>query len=106
MLDANQYILINLFNANTETEQVKILEELQSLFGISQNKTHYFQGDFNIYISKLVAKSGKPIWKRKSIANLVEEKEGLANCNIWRIRNPNSRKFTSRQNHLTGFIES
>ena len=29
--DADQYILINLYNANTEIEQAKSLEELQSL---------------------------------------------------------------------------
>ena len=40
-LDTDQYILINLYNANTKTEQLKILRELQSLlkvFGINQNK--------------------------------------------------------------------
>ena len=30
-LDADQYILINLYNANTEIEQCKISNELQSL---------------------------------------------------------------------------
>ena len=31
MLDTDQYILINLYKANTETEQLKIFKELQSL---------------------------------------------------------------------------
>ena len=31
MLDGDHYILINLYNANTETEQYKIFNELQSL---------------------------------------------------------------------------
>ena len=26
-------------------------------------------------------------------------------CDIWRIRNPNVRRFTFRQNHVSGFIE-
>ena len=30
-LDADQYILVNVYNVNTETEQVNIFEELQSL---------------------------------------------------------------------------
>lgn len=30
-LDADQYILANVYNVNTETEQVNIFEELQSL---------------------------------------------------------------------------
>ena len=41
MLDTDQYILINLYSANTKTEQLKILREVQSLlkiFGINQNK--------------------------------------------------------------------
>ena len=36
-IGADQYILINLYNVDTETEQVKILEELQSHF-VSQSK--------------------------------------------------------------------
>ena len=31
IVDIDQYNLINLYNANTETEQVKILEELENL---------------------------------------------------------------------------
>ena len=40
MLDRGQYILINLYNADAETEQCKIFNELQSLlkfFDINQN---------------------------------------------------------------------
>ena len=66
-LDADQYILRNLYNANTETEQVKILEELQSLLknlDVSQNKRIIFADDFNIFFkSKLEAKGGKPLLK-------------------------------------------
>ena len=40
-LDVDQYILINLYNANTTTEQFKIFKKLQNLlkfFDINQNK--------------------------------------------------------------------
>ena len=108
ILDADQYTL-NLYNANTETEHVKILEELQSLLknlDISQNKRIIFAGDFNIFFnSKLEGKCGKPLLKRKPIAKLVEIKESLDICDMWRIRNPNTQTFTFRQNHSTGFIE-
>ena len=93
-LDVDQYISRNLYNANTETEQVKILEELQSLLkklDSSQNKRIIFAGDFNIFFnSKLEAKGGKPLLKRKSITKLAEIKESLDICDIWRIRNPNT----------------
>ena len=108
-LDVDQYISINLYNANTETEQVKILEELQSLLknlDSSQNKRIIFAGDFNIFFNaKLEAKGGKPLLKRKSITKLAEIKESLDICDIWRIRNPNTWNFTFRQNHSSGFIE-
>ena len=63
-------------------------------------------GDFNIFFSsKLEAREGKPIPKRKSIIKLVDIKESLDICDIWRIRNPKRQNFTFRQNHSTGFIE-
>ena len=52
MLDADQYILINLYNANTKTKQCKFFNELQSLlnfFDINQKKRITFAGDFNIF---------------------------------------------------------
>ena len=76
MLDGYHYILINLYNANTETEQCKIFNKLQNLlnfFDINQNKKIIFAGDFTIFFSsKLEARGGKPIPKRKSITKLVD----------------------------------
>ena len=53
MLDRGQYILLNLDNANTVTEQCKVFNELQSLlkfFDINQNKRIIVAGDFNIFL--------------------------------------------------------
>ena len=101
MLDVDHYSLINLYNANTESEQCKILNELQSLFNffdINQNKWIIFAGDFNIFFSsKLEARGGKPIQKRKSIIKLVDIKERKDVCDIWRIRNRKRQNFTFRQ---------
>ena len=74
-----------MYNANTETDQVNILEDLvKKLFqkwDISQNERIIFAGDFNIFFnSKLKAKGGKSLLKIKSIAKLVEKKETL---DIW-----------------------
>ena len=109
MLDRDHHILINLYNANTENEQCKNFNKLQSMlnfFGIIQNKRIIFAGDFNIFFSsKLEARGGKPIPKRKSIIKLVDIMERLDIRDIWRIRNPKLQNFTFRQNHCTGFIE-
>ena len=54
MLDGDHYILINLYNANTETEQYKIFNELQSLpnlCDINQSKRILFAVGFNIFLS-------------------------------------------------------
>ena len=72
-------------NANTETDQIKILEELVKKlvkkWDINQNERIIFAGDFNIFFnSKLKAKGGKSLLKIKSIAKLVEKKETL---DIW-----------------------
>ena len=88
MLDGGHFIIIiNLYNANTETELCKTINELQSLlnfFGINQNKRITFAGDFNIlFSSKLEARGGKAIPKRKSIIKFVDIKETLDICDIW-----------------------
>ena len=43
------------------------------------------------------ASGGNQILKKKSIAKLIEIKETLFLYDIWRIRNPNVRRFTFRQ---------
>ena len=51
------------------------------------------------------ASGGNQILKKKSIAKLIEIKETLFLFDIWRIRNPNVRRFTFRQNQVSDFIE-
>ena len=71
MVDADQYILINLYNANTETEQCEIFNELKSLlkcFNINQNERIIFAGDFNtFFISKLEVRGGKRLRKENTL---------------------------------------
>ena len=54
ILDGDHYILINLYNANTKTEQCKTFNKLQSLlnfFDINQNKRIIFAGNLNVFFS-------------------------------------------------------
>ena len=68
--DAN-FVLINLYNANTETEQVSVLNNLSSLlekFDVTLEKNLILAGDFNLFLnSKLDAKGGKPAIKKKEM---------------------------------------
>ena len=43
--------------------------------------------------------------KKKSIAKLIQIKEKFNLCDIWRIRNPKIKRFTFRQQHISGFIQ-
>ena len=107
--DAN-FVLINLYNANTETEQVSVLNNLSSLlekFDVTLEKNLIFAGDFNLFLnSKFDAKEGKPAIKKKSLTKRIQLKESHDLCDIWRIRNPVTSTFTSRQKYCTGFIQS
>ena len=102
-------MLINFYNSNSESEQLSTFSSLQKLlvkFDDYSKKNIVFGGDFNlIFDQKFDASGGNPILKKKSLAKLIEIKETLFLCDIWRIRNPNVRRFTFRQNHVSGFIE-
>ena len=108
-IDESPYILINLYNPNTETDQVSVLNELDRMIS-SLNNTPNAQiilgGDFNFtFCSNLEASGGNPKMKKKSLAKFIEMKNKFDLCDIWRIRNPNSKRFTFRQQHVSGFIQ-
>ena len=58
-INDSKYILINLFNANTEKDQIEVLSNLFALlktFHINPNKHIIMNGDFNLFFySKLDA---------------------------------------------------
>ena len=58
-------------------------------------------GDFDLFFnSKLEAQGGNPILKKKSLAKLIEFKETYDLCDIWRVRNTKSKRFTLHNNIL------
>ena len=101
--------MINLYNANTEKEQVEVLSNLFALlktFDINPNKHIIMAGDFNLFFnSNLDAAGGNPTLKRKSLAKFIELKEAYDLCDIWRVRNTKVKQFTFTQQHSSGFIQ-
>ena len=81
-------LLINIYNVNTEKEQVSVLSELTTIlcnFKNTPNHNVIFAGDFIIFFdASLDPKWGTPTLKSRSINKL------------WRIRNPKKRKYTFR----------
>ena len=76
-IDKETFVLINLYNSNTETEQVKTIYELDQLlsdFCLDSDKNIILAGDFNLFFDpSLVASGGKPTLKTtdpETIANI------------------------------------
>ena len=52
-------------------------------------------GDFNFFFdASLDSYVGKPTLEKKSIAKFIKLKEKFDLCDIWRIRNPKTKRYT------------
>ena len=59
------------------------------------NKNVILAADFNFFFNtSLETQGGNPILKKKCLARLQEIKQTLDLCDIWRIRNPKSKRFS------------
>ena len=110
ILNAKNFVLINLYNPNTENEQVEVLSTLLTMMkaiNINENTNLLLAGDFNVFfITNSECSGGNPSFKQKSFAKLIEIIETFNLCDIWRIRNPKTKRFTFRQQHCSGFIQT
>ena len=79
-----------------------MLEAIKGLY----DKHIVLAGDFNFFFdTSLESYGGKPTIKKKSIAKSIELKEKFDLCDIWRIRNPKTKRFTFRQKHVSALIQ-
>ena len=108
-VNETNFVLVNIYNPNTETEQVttlldlgKMLETIKDLSG----KHIVLAGDFSFFFdTSLDPYGGKPTLKKKPITKFIELKEKFDLCHIWRIRNPKTIRYTFRQKHVSGSIQ-
>ena len=109
MVDEINFVLVNIYNPNTETEQVTTLfdlgKRLETIKDFS-DKHIVLAGDFNFFFDiSLDLYGSKPTLKKKSIAKFIELKKNFDLSDIWRIRNPKTKRYTFRQTHVSGLIE-
>ena len=100
-------MLINIYNANTKKEQVRVLDKLTTIISNFENIGNHviFTDDFNIFFdTSLDAKGGTLTLKSRSINKLIELNETLDLCVIWRIRHPKKRKYTFSEKYLSRII--
>jgi len=94
-------LLINIYNANYENEQIELFEKLELLleaFGDFSDHAIVFGGDFNLIFDRtLDAIGGTPTLKTRSIAALITIMEKYDLVDVYRLRNPNAKRFTFRQ---------
>ena len=104
-----ELLLVNLYNANTEKEQLDTLIKLSEMLNSiphTVNKIEILGGDFNLFFNtSFETQGGYPILKKKSLIELIEIKETLDLRDLWRIRNPKLKRFTFHQNHVSGRIQ-
>ena len=101
LTDGSPVILINYYAPNNEADQVKLLNDLTHVFDeleITANTRFLWGGDFNtIFDISLDADVGSPQLYIKSVAKLLSMMSENDLCDIFRTRNPDSRRFTWRR---------
>ena len=100
-IQGSNYILINIYNANTEQQQLTALNQLDEYLDtieINRDTQILLGGDLNfIHDLLLDADGGKSSLKLMSIATMqnLTERDNL--CDVWRVRNPTNKRFTFRK---------
>ena len=111
-LSDNDFLLINPYNANKESEQVASLSTLCYLLDDITDlhcKNIILWGDFSIFFNLTLKSVRRAKWKFKNdkqiLAKIVHIKESLGVSAIWGVRNEKKERHTFRQLHTTCFIE-
>ena len=97
----NPYVLINYYVPNLETQQVSVLEELTKVLSnleLKENTNLISVRDFNLILNlNLDTDGGNPTLKSNSMKflNILTVENDLVD--IWRIRNPESNRYTWRK---------
>ena len=109
IIDDSVFVLANIYNANTEPELRHTLNDLINIhetFEDIKKKIVVLGGDFNVILDfSLDLDCATPVIKRKKISKLMQIKENLDLCDIWRIRSYKRKRFTFRQQRSTGFVQ-
>ena len=104
-VDSLKYTLINLYNANSEHDQINTLNSFNDHIQKHANdcdRFPIFMGDLNfIFDTQLDALGGNPSLKKRSIASFIKIQERLDVSDIFRIRFPHTKRFTFRQKSKT-----
>ena len=86
-IDDSVFVLIKIYNTNTELERLRTLDALINIletFEYIQNKSVVLGGLFNVILNpSLDSEGGKPVIKKKTMAKLIQITDNLDLCDIW-----------------------
>ena len=108
-IDDSEYLLVNVYNNNTEQEQLTALQNLSVMlenFDSFCSNIVISAGDFNLFFSKkLECKGSDPYLKKHSVRHIIKILDTFDLCHIRRFRNPKTKSFTFRQKYFSGVIQ-
>ena len=101
MIQDRLFLLANLYNPNKEPQQIEVMDNFISIIK-SIDKDHECEivlgGDFNfIFNTELESDGGNPKLKLSSIATFNSLSNEFSLVDIWRVRNPDKKRYTFRQ---------
>jgi len=105
----SSFVLINVYGPTKDKShaQKSFVGELSDLLGKYVGQAIVLGGDLNMYLQPDIDKSGG---LKETISDSTLQLQGLLEhldlIDIWRIRNPNIRKFTWRGNTKGGLVQS
>ena len=102
IIQDSPFLLVSIYNANNETEQVSVIESIRSTIDTLDPDHNYNVvqgGDFNfIQDTVLHSDGGKPSLKTSSIAAPVQVQNARDLVDTWHSRNPHVKRFTLGKN--------
>ena len=97
-----KFLIVNIYNENIEKDQVLLLKNLNEQLEKIEDIINFqivIGGDWNFVLDKqLDTFGGNPSLKMSSISELTKIMTNFDLCDIYRLRNPDTRRFTYRQN--------
>ena len=108
-IESKEFTFINIYcpTKDNHSAQIDFLEVIRTKLEEHGDKNIIMGGDLNTYLNiKMDKKGGKIESSSKYSENLKTICEEFSLIDIWRIRNPDTLRFTRRENSRLGIVQS
>ena len=108
-IDKLNMIIVNIYapTKDNEKDQITFIDMVANFLYDNMDRNILVGGDFNVCLEPALDKSGGNIVKKSTYAERICcIKEELNLGDIWRILNPDTRRFTWRSHTRNGFVQT